>query len=265
VQISKDESGRVLKIQGALDIDIVEELRQALGDWISEKPNLMFDLSGVEACDTAALQLLSSARRTADCSNKPLQFGDLPPRDRGYQRDSWPLDGRANRAARPNGGRCRWHLTRLKPLQECEELLAEIEQSALLLASSEQSAAGESAAGESEDTINQLFRGFHTIKGSGGMCGFEGVVGFAHHVETLLDRAREGAIGASPALADLILQAKDHIKILLCAEQGGAAAPAGSTETLVAHIQEFADADPAADEKRTLSKELPRSRGRVPR
>ena len=65
-------------------------------------------------------------------------------------------------------------------LTEAEELLANIEQSALRLAEDTSPA----------ETVNQLFRAFHTIKGSGAMCGLVQVSGFTHHVETLLQGAR---------------------------------------------------------------------------
>ena len=116
-------------------------------------------------------------------------------------------------------------------LQEAEELIADIEQSALALGSD----------GTPAETVNRLFRAFHTIKGSGAMCGLDAVAGFTHHVESLLDRVREGVIPASAPLADLVLKATDHIKILLTAAQGGAAVPPGSSETLVAAIAEFVD------------------------
>jgi len=128
-------------------------------------------------------------------------------------------------------------------LQEAEELLAEIEQSALSLGSGERS----------EETVNQLFRAFHTIKGSGAMCGLDAVAGFTHHVESLLDKVREGAVPVSPALAGLVLQARDHIKILLGAGQGGAAVPPGSSERLIAAVDEFAHSDAPAGEAETIA------------
>ncbi len=114
--------------------------------------------------------------------------------------------------------------------QEAEELLAAIEQSALSLGAED----------GTEEIVNQLFRAFHTIKGSGAMCGLELVAGFTHHVESLLDGVREGAIPVSPKLVELVLKARDHIRILLEAEQGGQPAPADASGTLVAAIEEFA-------------------------
>ena len=115
-------------------------------------------------------------------------------------------------------------------LQEAEELVADIEESALSLGSEEQ-------AGE---TVNRLFRAFHTIKGSGAMCGLSDLAEFTHHVESLLDRAREGAVPVSAALMDLVLQATDHIKALLNVAQSGAAVPGGAGGKLIAAIARFA-------------------------
>lgn len=114
-------------------------------------------------------------------------------------------------------------------LQEAEELIADIEQSALGLTSQ----------GVSAETVNRLFRAFHTIKGSSAMCGFDAVAGFTHHVESLLDQVRNGAIPVSGPLADLVLQAVDHIKMLLSAAQGGAPPTTGLGDPLVAAIADF--------------------------
>lgn len=114
-------------------------------------------------------------------------------------------------------------------LQEAEELIADIEQSALALGADEDLA----------DTVHRLFRAFHTIKGSGAMCGLVKVADFTHHVETLLDRVREGAVTVSPELAALVLAAADHIKMLLAAETGGEAVAAESSESLIEKIAEL--------------------------
>jgi two-component system chemotaxis sensor kinase CheA len=95
-------------------------------------------------------------------------------------------------------------------LQEAEELLRQVEGAALELESRPQDA----------DLVNQLFRAFHTIKGSGAMFGFDAVVSFTHHVETTLDHVREGRVASSPELVSLVLAAKDHIGGLLAGASG---------------------------------------------
>lgn len=117
-------------------------------------------------------------------------------------------------------------------LQEAEELLADIEQCALAL--DEEKPATE--------LVNQLFRAFHTIKGSGAMCGFHGVAKFTHHVETLLDLVRNGAMPVSPRLVELVLASKDQIRLLLAAERGAGAVDDKACEQLIAAVQEFSSA-----------------------
>jgi two-component system, chemotaxis family, sensor kinase CheA len=116
-------------------------------------------------------------------------------------------------------------------LAEAEELIANIEQSALSLGGEEAPA----------DAVNQLFRAFHTIKGSGAMCGLVQVSGFTHHVETLLDKVREGAVAVSPELSDLVLAAADQIKLLLAVEQGGKPVAPDSNQRLIDRISELSD------------------------
>ena len=118
--------------------------------------------------------------------------------------------------------------------QEAEELIAGIEQAALSL--------GESGG---KEEIHQLFRAFHTIKGSGAMCGFDGIARFTHHVESMLDKVRAGALAVSPRLVDLVLKAVDHIRELLAGSTGDESSPPPD-ETLIAAIEEFANGGRAA-------------------
>ncbi len=117
-------------------------------------------------------------------------------------------------------------------LQEADDLLAQIEESALAL--------GENA--PAEDTVHQLFRAFHTIKGSGSMCGLTKVAGFTHHVETLLDDVRAGNVSVSPELVAVVLASADHIKLLLAAEQTGEAVPADAENALVEKLHALSGA-----------------------
>jgi two-component system chemotaxis sensor kinase CheA len=116
-------------------------------------------------------------------------------------------------------------------LQEADELIADIEQAVL----------GLSAERDHTETVNRLFRAFHTLKGSAGMCGLDTVAGFTHHVESLLDLVRGGRVPVSASLSELLLQAADHIKELLSAEQGGAP-PCNSSESLISAIAGFGGA-----------------------
>lgn len=74
MQIVKTESGQMLKLCGALLINSADELQAALRDFVCDVSEPSVDLSGVDQCDTAALQLLCCARLTAERSSKPFVF-----------------------------------------------------------------------------------------------------------------------------------------------------------------------------------------------
>ena len=122
-------------------------------------------------------------------------------------------------------------------VQEAEELLAEVEQRALLL----------TAEKDNQEAIHSLFRLFHTIKGSSGMCGLDSIAGFTHHVETLLDKVRAGAVRTSSELVDVVLAARDHIAALIAAESGADPAPQAAGEQLIAKLKALAEENGAAE------------------
>ena len=99
------------------------------------------------------------------------------------------------------------------------------------------------------ELLNALFRCAHTVKGSAGLFGLDAVVGFTHHVETLLQRLREGQVALSPALSTLLLRCNDQVRALV-AEAGGQPADTAAAEQradLVAQLQAAAGVTPAAE------------------
>src|SRR5215831_5534010 len=86
-------------------------------------------------------------------------------------------------------------------VHEVEDLLERIEAAILAL---------ETSPGDAE-LINQLFRAFHTLKGSAGVAGISSIAGFTHHVETAMDRVRSGAAALTPPLVSAVLAARDHV------------------------------------------------------
>lgn len=65
------------------------------------------------------------------------------------------------------------------------------------------------------DFLDALFRCAHTVKGSAGVFGLEHVVGFAHQVEGVLDRVREGQVELSESLSTLLLRSNDALRKLV--------------------------------------------------
>jgi anti-anti-sigma factor len=71
--LSKDEITGALTISGPLDIDAAESLREALLDCFRRQPDVAADLSGVDMCDAAALQVLLAGRRNAASVGKAFR------------------------------------------------------------------------------------------------------------------------------------------------------------------------------------------------
>ncbi|MBW4049436.1 MAG: chemotaxis protein CheA [Proteobacteria bacterium] len=98
---------------------------------------------------------------------------------------------------------------------EAQELLVSLEQGLLALD------------GETNgEAVNALFRAAHTIKGSAGLFGLDGIVRFTHHLETLLDQIRGGLLQPTSDVVNALLDARDHLALLIeNVEEKGACDP----------------------------------------
>ena len=89
--------------------------------------------------------------------------------------------------------------------QETEELLTQMEYGLLALEENP----------EDHESINNVFRAMHTIKGTAGLFGFEDVVAFTHQVETVLDKVRRGERNIDAMLISVLLSCRDHAANLI--------------------------------------------------
>lgn len=67
---------------------------------------------------------------------------------------------------------------------------------------------------DDRELIDAVFRGLHTLKGSGAMFGFDALAAFTHHCETAFDRVRKGEVRATRDLVSAVLNARDHMRAL---------------------------------------------------
>ncbi len=127
-------------------------------------------------------------------------------------------------------------------IEESRELLEEMDQALLALESNP----------SDPELINRIFRTAHTIKGSGGMFGFDEIVSFTHVLETLLDKVRAGQIrieagpgGESPLLA-LLFRSRDNLALMVEGLSTGTPAPAAETEEIRGLLQSYGGSGKAA-------------------
>lgn len=127
-------------------------------------------------------------------------------------------------------------------LEEARELLADLE--AVLLELEERP--------EDEELIARAFRALHTIKGNGAMFGFTAIESFAHELEMIFDRLRNGELHVSKALIDLTLASKDQIAAMLNeeGEEGDDPASRLLRERLLEEVRKMASLAAVAGEEK---------------
>ncbi len=102
--------------------------------------------------------------------------------------------------------------------------------------------------------VNAVFRGLHTLKGSGAMFGFDALAAFTHHCESAFDRVRKGDVRATPELVSVILSAADHMRALVDGD-----APAAHGQAILDRLAAAVDA--AAGISAPVAAAAPRKQG----
>ena len=137
-----------------------------------------------------------------------------------------------------------------KPLAEDEELIREfITEAQEHLATIENSMLALERDAADAETLNAVFRGFHTIKGLAGFLEFTAIQSLTHEVETLLDLARKGKLAMSAGVVDVVLESTDIVRQELVAiEQrlaGREPVPSLVNPALLEHIRHTARGEAA--------------------
>jgi len=65
---------------------------------------------------------------------------------------------------------------------------------------------------DDRDLLNDIFRGFHTIKGGAGFLNVEHLVALCHRTENLFDKLRNGELALNPEIMDTILAATGTVR-----------------------------------------------------
>ncbi|MFH0999828.1 MAG: Hpt domain-containing protein, partial [Bacteroidota bacterium] len=90
-------------------------------------------------------------------------------------------------------------------LDEAHELISDLEGSLLTL----------EEIPNDRDAVHRVFRVMHTLKGSGGMFGFDSISNFTHHLESIYFKIRNQELTITKEILSLTLRSVDLIKELL--------------------------------------------------
>ncbi len=118
-------------------------------------------------------------------------------------------------------------------LEEAQDLFSSLEQ--ILLEA-------ESSGSLDDQTMQELFRDMHTLKGGAASVEYVDFTRFTHELETFLDRLRNHEFAYRPEMADFFLQSLDVMKELMLLESDGAVTPQQYDDITAAsleRLQEF--------------------------
>jgi len=85
--------------------------------------------------------------------------------------------------------------------------------------------------------LNEIFRGFHTIKGGAGFLNATELVTLCHLTENLFDNLRNGQLNVTPDVMDVILEATGTVREMFSVLER-ATQPAGADPALIARLKQ---------------------------
>lgn len=108
-----------------------------------------------------------------------------------------------------------------------------------------------------QDLINDIFRHFHSIKGTSGAFGLTEIAGFTHLLETLLDEIRTNKSLLTQETLNLLFEGADFVKSLIDSAQSDSAIDMQTKEILSkkfeSEIQKIIGGEEPAPQKKTTS------------
>jgi two-component system chemotaxis sensor kinase CheA len=88
------------------------------------------------------------------------------------------------------------------------------------------------------ETLNEIFRAAHSLKGLSAMFGLASMTSLAHQLEDILDRLRLGRIALSPSLLDLLFESLELLGRIVERTSGGSDADGGAeSELMISRLQ----------------------------
>lgn len=110
--------------------------------------------------------------------------------------------------------------------EECDDRIQEAEEGLSRMQDGDTSA----------ETVDQVFRAIHSIKGGAGAFAFTEIVEFSHEFETVLDYVRDGRLQPDREICTTFLRSNDVVAEMLGIEQDGQKIPDGMGHELLSDL-----------------------------
>ncbi len=102
---------------------------------------------------------------------------------------------------------------------------------------------------ENMDTINEIFRAAHSLKGMAGTMGYKRMQNLTHDMENVFSEVRNGNIKVQPEMIDVLFQCLDALEEYTNNIQSSADEGTNDNEALIKQLNEILHGKPAAEEK----------------
>ncbi len=120
-----------------------------------------------------------------------------------------------------------------KFLEEASDLINQLEQALLTLEQDMQN----------PELVDSIFRIMHSLKGGGGMFGFDNISSYTHKLENMYDLVRQKKLKVSREMLDITFESADHITSMLNDDGGKTAEIKRNEEILNKRIDAILDGD----------------------
>src|SRR5262245_47888329 len=87
-----------------------------------------------------------------------------------------------------------------------------------------------------KNTLAQVFRTLHSVKGTAGFMGLVKLQGVAHSAESLLSKLRSGEMRFNPTMATAMLRVVDAIREMLSSIESSGTEGSGDYSALIAEV-----------------------------
>ncbi|MCQ2519334.1 MAG: chemotaxis protein CheA [Lachnospiraceae bacterium] len=117
---------------------------------------------------------------------------------------------------------------------------------------------------ENMDTINEIFRAAHSLKGMAGTMGYKRMQNLTHDMENVFSEVRNGNIKVQPNMIDILFQCLDALEEYTTSIQESADEGTNDNEPLIKALNDIlngnsGDAAPEAKEEAPAAKEAPKA------
>jgi len=105
---------------------------------------------------------------------------------------------------------------------------------------------------ENMDTINEIFRAAHSLKGMAGTMGYKRMQNLTHDMENVFSEVRNGTIKVSATIIDILFQCLDALDEYLNNIQSSADEGTNENENLIKALNEFLNNKSTGEEQNVM-------------